>query len=302
MTKIDDITIGIKTFNRESKIRQSLLKASKFSVNKIIVCDDGDISASQQEFYDEMRKDRSFQLIRPEYDVGLSEGRNLILESTETPFLLMIDDDQLIPENISDLKEILVNDERLGGVSGFWHEHGRIICQAYDTYVSDRVLVKTIPRRKKEKFNSLSYYVADHIPNSTLFRTSCLIASPWDPFYKIGYEHEDFYLSHKLLDKWLFAVTPDVIINHVPEGERHYDQNFRQKKERIDRSREHFLRKWNLDDVIGGLPLKGWTAASLLIQLIISTGFSGKNSLLIKNKIAKFAPKNIGRGTLRRPR
>jgi hypothetical protein len=139
-------------------------------------------------------------------------------------------------------------------VSGFWDEYGGIKCTACNIYEYEDYIVKDIlgdvPRREVE---GLTYYLFDQINNSTLFRTEVLRATPWDPYYKIGKEHLDFYLTHKRLGKWRFAATPDVVIEHFPSREGRYKESFRHREERIQRSVDYFLDKWDKRLVIEGM-------------------------------------------------
>ena len=74
---------------------------------------------------------------------------------------------------------------------------------------------------------------------------------PWDNFYKIGKEHIDFYLNHKLNTNWKFAVTPNVIITHNPGGQPNYQQ-FRLGNKRLDKSDQYFYKKWKVKKIIDG--------------------------------------------------
>jgi len=93
------------------------------------------------------------------------------------------------------------------------------------------------------------YIYFDFIPNSALFRMEALRDYCWDEKYVITFEHLDFYWAHKKLGKWKFAVTPAVFFTHNPGGDKIY-RKFRFSKERYKRSKEYFLKKWNLNGVI----------------------------------------------------
>jgi hypothetical protein len=84
-----------------------------------------------------------------------------------------------------------------------------------------------------------------------LFRTSCLKAFPWDPVHKAGREHVDFYLTHKLANKWQFAVCLDVQINHYPEKETGEYAKFR-KGDRVKESEQYLKNKFRIREMING--------------------------------------------------
>ncbi len=74
----------------------------------------------------------------------------------------------------------------------------------------------------------------------------------WDPFYKIGKEHLDFYLTHKRAGKWRFAVSIDVAISHHPEGSSTGTYHKFRGGERLQVSEEYFYRKWGVSSVVEG--------------------------------------------------
>jgi glycosyltransferase involved in cell wall biosynthesis len=245
------ITCGIKTMLRENKLRQCLESVADKGFSTVIVADDGPISDLKRSIYDHYAKILPLKLLTLPLDSGISKGRNAIVEHCDTDFLLMLDDDQIIPENILDLLTIVNANPTLGGISGVWDEYGSKRCGATNLFVRNKLVVKDIKvLSKKLTEGPLSFYLYDFIPNSTLFRTSCLRDVPWDPFYKIGSEHLDFYLTHKKLGKWKFAITPDVIITHDPrEVTNDYHRTLRSNKNRLDESLQYFLKKWNVRSV-----------------------------------------------------
>lgn len=94
------------------------------------------------------------------------------------------------------------------------------------------------------------YYLFDFIPNCVLMRREVLEDYSWDDFYVIGSEHIDFYWKHKKLGKWSFAVVTGAPFYHDhSEGSVEYLEN-RSSDDRLSRSREYFLDKFNLDRVV----------------------------------------------------
>lgn len=253
---LGDVTVGIKTFYREKKLANCLDSLTGKGLAEVIVADDGKPSEKKQRIYEKYSKQLPLKVIELEFDSGLAYGRNQISKACSSEFLLMLDDDQTIPGNITDLKTILLHDKQLGGVSGFLYEHHQYKCDAHNLYIKNKVLFKDILQPPKAMETAhLTYFVLDQIPNSTLFRTECLHDSPWDNFYKIGREHVDFYLTHKIKGKWRFAVTPNVIISHFPSREGRYGKEFRLNDNRLEKSYQYFLEKWNLRGIVEGRKL-----------------------------------------------
>lgn len=246
------VSCGIKSFLREKKLAACLDALVDKGFKEVIVVDDGPISTAKREVYQTYEKSLPLTLIEPPFDTGISAGRNLLIDHCTTPYILVLDDDQIVPDNIRDLYTIMEHDKSLGGIAGFWNEYDKPRCGATNLYYSGNYIVKDI-RKPSARLTCglLSYFLYDFIPNSTLFRLACLQDIRWDPFYKIGSEHLDFYLAHKKLGRWKFAVTPDVVIRHDPrEPETEYRDDFRKNDTRLNTSFNYLKSKWGIVDVI----------------------------------------------------
>lgn len=256
MTGTQDISVGVKTFMRTPQLRLCLDSLARHDWREIIVADDGPIDAEREQLYEEFSRRAPLTLLRLPFDTGLAAGRNAIVRRCATPYLLMLDDDQTVPANVGRLTEILDEHAHIGGVSAVWLEHGDRKCTACDLFVVGSRIVKEIrtPRPVGHTALGQRYLTFDFIPNSTLFRKCCLEELPWDPFYKIGREHLDFYLSHQRLGRWQFAVSLDVLIGHHPERDSAAYRRFRHG-ERVDASDRHFLEKFGLSGVVEGRKL-----------------------------------------------
>jgi len=252
MTDLSDVTVGIKTFYRPEKLKNALKSLISLGVSEVIVADDGPEDPDKEQLYNSMSEYLPLRVLRLPYDSGLAYGRNKIVENTKTPYLLIIDDDMKIPDknSILFLKQILINDKTIGGVGAFLIENGRIRSGAHNLSYKRGYIIRDVPDKLEINFsNGIPYIIFDQILNAALFRTRCLRDYPWDEYYKINFEHLDFYWGHKQLGKWRFAVSPAVFFEHHPGGDRIY-RRFRFSKERYKRSKEYFLKKWNLKGVI----------------------------------------------------
>jgi len=245
------ITCGIKSFLRKEKLAQCLAALVNHDFLAVIVADDGPISEEKRAVYRHYQSLLPLQLIELPVDTGIAAGRNAIIDACQTEFLLILDDDQIIPPNIADLLHILQSDPEIGGISGIWDEYGHYRCGACDLFlergfVFQDIRAKKVPRLK----GNLRYYIYHFIPNSTLFRMGCLQTARWDPFYKIGSEHLDFYLTHQKLARWKFAITPDVVITHDPrETGTEYRDKYRKNDERLNVSLSYLKQKWNIQGI-----------------------------------------------------
>jgi len=88
--KESDITIGITSFLRPEALERLLrsIKATGREYQVLVV--------------DQSRKPPkvpgNVQLVQAEFDVGLSRGRNILLENVTTPYLFIVDDDTMFGE------------------------------------------------------------------------------------------------------------------------------------------------------------------------------------------------------------
>lgn len=251
--RTQEITVGVKTFLRTDKLRMCLESLAAHPWRAVIVADDGPIDEEREALYREFSGRLPLELLRLPFDTGLAAGRNEIVRRCGTEYLLILDDDQTVPENIGILAEVLEERPDLGGISCILLEKDGRICSACDVRVEGRRIVKEADRDKEvlTTRRGLRYVLFDFVPNSTLFRMACLRDQAWDPFYKIGKEHLDFYLAHQRLGRWKFAVSLDVVIGHYPEGKPADYAEFR-RGERVRTSEKYFLEKFGVDEVIEG--------------------------------------------------
>lgn len=253
MTATNEITVGVKTFLRTPKLRMCLESLAAHPWQAVIVADDGPIDAEREQLYAEFSRRLPLEVVPLPFDTGLAAGRNEIVARCTTDYLLMLDDDQTVPGNIGRLAEVLDENPVMGGVSSVLLEHGARKCTACDIRLVGSKVVKEVREHHPVRRTSLGqrFVTFDFIPNSALFRRECLTDSPWDPFYKIGKEHLDFYLSQQRLGRWQFAVSLDVEIGHHPEGTSKDYKKFRHG-ERVKVSERYFLQKFGLGGVIEG--------------------------------------------------
>ena len=254
---LNDITVGIKTFYRTEKLEKTLQALIDKDFYQILIADDGESDREKDLLYDRYRSVLPLEVLKLPHDTGLPYGRNQMIERCKTPFFLMLDDDQVIPENIGQLKTILTSDPELGGVSCYWDEYGEIVCRGHDIFLFKNHVIKDLrPDIEVKSIEGLRYYELDFIPNSTLYRIEVYDEIKWDDDIKIGSEHIDFYLNHKLYSNWKFAVTPDVVIGHFPsKGSGSYEKKFRRQNQRILKFKQMFLDKWTLKGLINGIAL-----------------------------------------------
>lgn len=243
-----NITAGIPVFTRVEVTRRCLDSLNKKGVKKVVVADDGKVNSEKRSLYNEFeRKFEDFNLIDMKYNAGLSRKRNAIVNNVDTEYILLMDNDVTV-HSIRNAFKILENKDNVGVVSGMTIEHKEgLRLRGLDLKREGKYLIKGV--FETPKYNEeLDYFLFDQTANCGLFRKKMLDENPWDNFYVIGYEHVDFYLSLMETD-WDVAVSPSVVFQHEHIDDENYESK-RFGENRLQKSREYFLNKWNLKDVI----------------------------------------------------
>jgi glycosyltransferase involved in cell wall biosynthesis len=245
---MDDVALGVKVFSRYEKLERLLRSADDAHIETVYVADDGDPTPTEQRVYE---YDYGFNLtvLDLEYDAGLGYGRSQIVEHADEPYLLIVDSDHEIPENVDVLYDQLSARPDIGGISGLFFEHGTIAGSCHDIYESGTVLERDIKTKKSlQTCAGFPLIEFEFLPNAALFRRECLTDYCWDPEYVIGFEHIDFYVGHKKETDWSFAVSPSVLVPHDRGGTPEYMKE-RNLPDKHRHSREYFLDKWGYDDI-----------------------------------------------------
>jgi hypothetical protein len=241
------LALGVTVFKRTEKLR-ALLDSVPRSVSRVYVADDGDTN-DRRHIYDR-EFDFDLQLINLDYDAGLGRGREAITEALTEDYLLVVDSDQLVPENVDVLVEQLDADSNLGGVSGLFLEHGTLTGMCHDIYEDGDLLIRDTSRGKEVRTVARAPLIEfDFIPNAAVFRRGCLEDYTWDPAYRIGKEHLDLYIGHYRQTDWTFAVSPRVLFPHDPGGSANFVAT-RHDPSRLLESKSYFLEKWGYRQIL----------------------------------------------------
>lgn len=241
------LALGVTVFKRTEKLR-ALLESVPQLVDRVYVADDGNTD-DRRHLYDR-EFDFDLQLINLDYDAGLGRGREAITEALTEDYLLVVDSDQLVPKNIDVLVEQLDADSNLGGVAGLFLEHGRLTGMCHDIYEDENLLIRDTKHEKEVRTVAGAPLLEfDFIPNAAVFRRECLEDYTWDPAYRIGKEHLDFYIGHYRQTDWMFAVSPRVLFPHDPGGSADFVET-RHDPSRLLKSKSYFLEKWGYRQIL----------------------------------------------------
>ena len=249
---MDEIAVGAVVFQREKKAADLLNSIDGNNlIDTVYIADNGEMTGYKREIYS---REYTFglEVLDLPYDSGLGHGRREIVEHSEESYLLIVDSDVEIPHNIGQLQTILQHRSELGGVGGVLIEGGRIRSDCYDLFERGQLLVKDIRSPKQvQKIGGLPFVEFEQIQNVAMYRRECLTDYCWDPEYKIGWEHTDFFLGHQRRTDWSFGVCPEVMFRHYPGGDEQYHSK-RQSQKRIRQSKQYFLNKWGFKQVMNG--------------------------------------------------
>jgi len=238
---VDQTSLPIK--GGYEKIHPSLVEEVHRSIKKY------------EEVYRQYRRifGERIKIIKIEFDSGLAKSRKTGFMESEASYVFIIDDDIYLPPNAPKIAEILEENHSIGGVAPLLRDGEKIVCTAGDIEnIKGHVRVNVDIRRKTihRTHSGLRFIIFDYIPNCTLFRRSCLEDYVWDQFFKIE-EHADFYLTHKRLGKWRFAIALDCIAVHDHrKGEKPIYQRLRWRYDLFLKSLEHLTKKHGIKSFV----------------------------------------------------
>lgn len=242
------VAVGIKHFSRTSKLEQLLRSINSSVINKVYIADDGKDTKQKYKLYNSSYE-FDLEVLDLEFDTGLGYGRKKIVENLSEDYLLLVDNDMVLPQNIDILLDQLELNPKLGGVSGCLIEDDQIRAMTHDLFEVGDLLVRDIREKKEIQYIAGHPFVEfDLVPNAAMFRRECVKEYTWDENYKIGFEHLDFYLGHKKQTDWKFGVSPQVMFQHNPGGDTDYLKK-RQAESRLKDSKHYFLEKWGYTNI-----------------------------------------------------
>lgn len=234
------------------------------------------------DIYTLSKKYLNIKVVKVEFDAGLARSRKKALEHSTAKYIFVLDDDIYLPRNALQVYEILKERREIGGVALLLKDRNKIVCKAGDILYSKKH-VSIITDRNKPIYRTSSgirFMLFDYIPNCALFRRRCLEDYKWDEFFKIGYEHADFYLTHKRLGKWKFAVSLDHIAIHDHQiDESILYLSFRQRPEIFIMNYEYLLKKHNIK--------------SFVVEDVYLTEHTGLKDQLLKLIMFKLLPRPL---------
>ncbi|MEN2433542.1 glycosyltransferase [Comamonas sp. F1-6] len=196
-------------------------------------------------------------------DVGLSEGRNILVESCKSKFLLLLDDDFLIMPD-SNIENGLINliEEGLDIVGGAVFDYGyaanvREMPRDFRGFLhkESRVLnITSLPLTVEHEELSVSRNV-DLVMNFFVARKESILKNLWDKSLKLG-EHLDFFLRAKENGLKISYLPQMYTLHYRPSGDA--DPLYQIKRSRAEKFIEKNFEKHAIDIVLkNGEVIKG---------------------------------------------
>ncbi len=250
ISPLSSIDILIKTFLRPHCLRRlvdSILV--HYPDAHLNIADDGTPDADVLAYYETLRQRGHHVLVMP-FDVGISAGRNALVESARRPYVLLLDDDFVFTgrTRIETFCEVLAADPRLGCAGGVMLDGGsRPRPYAFVMRIEGGLLHYDPVDREPRPIAGHPCYDADIVTNFALFRRKVFDDVRWDPVLKTV-EHTDFFLRMGRTP-WKVVHVPSVAVDHFPESPPGYAR-YRSDRRAVQR----FLDKWGLGSVVYHTP------------------------------------------------
>lgn len=259
-----DIGLCAIMFSRNDRLRRLLDSVTSSSISTVYIADNGEIDDERAEIYDQSFP-FDLEVLDLEFDVGQGFAHSQLTEHCEEDYLLLVDNDMEVPDNVELLAEQLDEREDIGGISGILLNKRGGTFDLYsgchdlferETYRGTVLLRDILDDKPADCVAGAPLATFDFIVNAAMFRTEVFETYNWDPELK-HFDHIDFYTGQLKRDEWTFGVSPNVVFNHYPGGSDEYVNEFRHNPERQRRYRDAFLEKWGFEDLLLGHG-RGW--------------------------------------------
>lgn len=236
---MEDITIIIKTFIRIKCVERLLNSIEKsYSKCPIIICDDSNDAKKNKENILSKFPNLKINYIVTEENIGLSKGRNILVQNVKTKYFVLCDDDFIFYKKTDILlaKELLEkgNYDILGGLClhayriNFGSKNEKIevflrnLQKTFNNYrkvgykgnieLNNKEVIINI---EKLNYNSKEVFNTDICENFFLAKTDVVRNVLWYDKLKLN-EHEDFFIRAKKA-KVKIGVTSQFKVYHYPE-------------------------------------------------------------------------------------
>jgi len=214
-----DTTLIVKAFERPEVVDRLLLSIDKYygvlgESLRIVIADD-----SKEPVPPSVRTRNRVDYLTLPYDVGLSAGRNFLVDQVETDFFILLDDDMVFTDKtkIEGMVYALDNNDNFDIVGGNLLD-GRGNEQKYVGQLQLRNGVLTVRNDPKDIYGR--FHVYDFVINFFAARTKTVRKVKWPAELKLG-EHVFFFLDAQKAGLTVVQ-HPLVTASHLPVTNEHY--------------------------------------------------------------------------------
>ena len=248
---LDEVDFIIKTFLRPQALLRLLHSILEFYPEAhVTIADDGKIRESTDadsraccELIDSKER---FVLHSLPFAAGVTPGRNLLVDKTHRPFVLLLDDDFCFTAEttIARFMERLASDPQVGLVAGACIDvvgDDRRLRNSGGTLRVDAETLVIDSTGWRDRENGLR----DYVPQFALIRREVFRDVRWDG--SIGAEHYDFCLQLQR-SHWQVAQDVSVRIDH-----HHFSEalpGYAEHRFNYAAAQQWLLRKWNLRQIV----------------------------------------------------
>lgn len=244
---LDETTFGIKSFGRSrhlTKLVESILK--RYPSANIMICDDSEEGPG--------KLPKGVKLVRPgAVDIGLSAGRNILLDQCETKYFVLLDDDFIFTDKTEIFALVgaldLYDIDIAGGVvydvgpSAQKKDQPRTFYGCIDVSSGDgRLTIST--GRVREWRNNLPLY--DLVLNFFACRTESVNKVRWTEELKLG-EHLDFFLRAREAGLKI-SYFPEVVVDHYRDHSANTEE-YKAYRRRADEFHGRFKRMYSISKI-----------------------------------------------------
>jgi GT2 family glycosyltransferase len=232
---LSSVDILIKAFMRPDCVRRlvdSILE--RYPRATLNIADDSELDENTRGYYAALQRMGHQVLLLP-FNVGTSAGRNALVDHTNRPYVLLLDDDFVFTERtrIETLVDVLAADASLGVAAGSVLDEGTTLrSYEYNLRVKGGFVHYYPLVGHSRDVGGHTCRDADIVLNFALFRREVFASTRWDDALKQT-EHTDFFLR-LAQTPWRVVHVPGVLVDHYPEMPRGYE-NFRYNPENESR-------------------------------------------------------------------
>ena len=244
-----DTTVCIKTFLRDAQLYRCIdtLVASYPDI-KILVADDGKVDKSE-----EMQRRGIRYWFAPFNSLGLTKGRNLMLDNVETPYFVICDDDSVWSAEcqLEKLKKMLDVSDLAGGtvslLGNIQHYEGDLIRSDDNGLIYSALNMNDLASYDGIQFARVDLVDEYYIAKTEKFKGKKI----WDENLRVTYEHVDSFMTMR--EKGINVVyVPECVIGHKSPDLLQTDEYLGHRLDvgTADGYRNYLLNKWGYDYLV----------------------------------------------------